>query len=342
MLKRAKSIELMPSIQESCGYDLARLCSNKKVSQKGEELQCLQSNYKILDATCVSSLNYVIKTQNKDIRLDQILYKSCLPTIEKYCEEKREEKGELLECLIKQKNNQDMQHMCRVGIEHHQILNLNDISFNFKLVKNCKYEMSEHCSQKKTKMDVVYCLSELILNDTLLNENQRVTNKCRRQLKFEMLQTNENIKLNPKLAEVCSNDIQMLCSNIEYGKGGIIECLRTNQARLSNQCKFKIFKLAKIGLVEEGSDYSLKHKCKYAIEKFCHIDSSISTIDCLRKHLLKQSLGHECREVVINRIIVENRDVRLNKNLYKTCLPDISRLCSSKYLFFSLSKTFSS
>lgn len=125
----------MPTIQTSCGYDLARLCSNTKVTRKGEELQCLQTNYNILDAPCIESLKNVIQTQNKDIRLDQILYKACLPTIEKYCEEKREAKGELLECLIKQKNNQDMQHMCRVGIEHHQILNLKDVSFNYKLVK---------------------------------------------------------------------------------------------------------------------------------------------------------------------------------------------------------------
>ncbi len=106
----------------------------------------------------------VAQSQNKDIRLDQILYQACLPTIESYCAAEREqEKGALLECLIKQKNNKDMNNKCRVGIEHHQLLNLNDISFNIKFLKMCKQEISDHCSSKKNKLEVIYCLSELVI-----------------------------------------------------------------------------------------------------------------------------------------------------------------------------------
>ena len=231
MLKRAKSIELMPEIQDSCGFDLARFCSNPEAVRFGEELRCLQANYKELDKPCMTEVLKTIESQNKDLRLDQILYNACLPTIDTYCADKRDEKGALLECLIKQKNNRQMQSKCRVGIEHHQLLNLNDILFNFMFLKACKGEISSHCMSKKTKLEVVYCLSELVLNDTLLNEPQRISVECRKELRFELLQTNENINLDPELAQACVADMGEFCGDVKAGNGDVLECLRTNQLR---------------------------------------------------------------------------------------------------------------
>ena len=40
--------------------------------------------------------------------------------------------GDVMECLIENKNNNDMNAQCRAGIEHHQIMSLNDYRFTFK------------------------------------------------------------------------------------------------------------------------------------------------------------------------------------------------------------------
>ena len=93
MLKRAQTIDLMPEVQEACDFYLVTFCSELNVNQKGEELRCLEENYAGLEGDCKKEMDKVIRKENSDIRLDQILYKACLPTIEKYCEREREEKG---------------------------------------------------------------------------------------------------------------------------------------------------------------------------------------------------------------------------------------------------------
>ncbi len=151
MQKRALSIQMQPSVQDTCAFYLAKLCSSTEITQKGQEIQCLQDHYASLDSDCRAEIKSLTKAQNDDIRFDQILYKSCLPSIEKYCSDKRNEKNALLECLISQKNQPDMQVKCRVGIEHHQILNLNDVTLNFRFYSKCKKEIIDHCKEVELK-----------------------------------------------------------------------------------------------------------------------------------------------------------------------------------------------
>ena len=99
---RATSVDLIPEIQENCSDDLSELCSqSNNINEKGEELRCLQRNFKSLRDSCKEAITKFTKYENKDISLDDILMKACRPIIEKECSNKKEEKGELLECLIK-------------------------------------------------------------------------------------------------------------------------------------------------------------------------------------------------------------------------------------------------
>lgn len=338
MSRRAKSLDLMPEIQVKCSEDLSKFCSfnEKLVSEKGQELRCLQRNYKLLDKDCRTEINLLTKAQNKDIRLDQILLKSCMPTIDEYCAEKREEKGELLECLIKQKNNPKMQPKCKAGIEHHQLLNMQDVSLNFKFKKLCSAEITEHCSDKSSKIEVIQCLSEYVLNDTLLEKVQRIGETCRNQLRFELLQINENIKLDPVLADTCKDDIEAYCPDVKTGKGRVIECLRTNQRKISKDCFKQLFKREKMNLIDQNADFSLQTQCKNAIQQYCHLDSDVDVISCLRKHLLKPSLEPYCRQVVINRIMMQNKDARLNPSLWKSCTRDVNAYCKREFAINNL------
>ena len=70
MARRAKSIDLMPEIQEKCSEDLSKYCSNNdQVSTvKGEELRCLQNKFKILDDGCRTEIARLTKEQNKNKR----------------------------------------------------------------------------------------------------------------------------------------------------------------------------------------------------------------------------------------------------------------------------------
>ena len=335
METRAKSIDLVPEVQDECTYDLANLCSKGKINGKGEELRCLQANFKNLQDECKKAIEKYTVKENEDVRLDQILMNACMPTIDAFCATQKEEKGELLNCLIKQKHNPQMDPKCKAGIEHHQLLNLENVSFNYKFKKSCETEIMSHCSSAKSKLDALHCLSEIVLNDTLLEKSHKISSKCRMQLKFEMLQMNENINLDPELASECQEDVQKLCNNVQAGKGQVLECLRDNRKDLSEGCKAKLFKRDKINLVDQNVDYALQTKCKNAIQQLCHVDGEEDVISCLRKHLLETSIEASCRDIVINRIMVQNKDSRLNQGLWKACSKDASKLCQTEFALAS-------
>jgi Golgi apparatus protein 1 len=331
MSLRAANINLMPEIQDTCAEDLAKYCSDINTNSKGEELRCLQANYKKLEGECQKALAEFTQEENKDIRLDQILMKACTPTIDEFCTDKKEQKNELLECLIEQKNNGKMDEKCRIGIEHHQLINLENVEFNLKFKKQCKEEIKDHCIQMKSKVEVIQCLSELVLNDTLLDKPQRIGPKCRRELRVELFQLNENIKLDPELEAACQTDVAQYCENVKTGKGQVLECLRSNEKRLSSACRERLFKRDKMNFVDAGTDFTLQTKCKNAIKLFCDTtDNGEDVLSCLRKHLLKPTIEPVCKQVVINRIMVQNKDIRLNPTLWKTCNREINSFCASQ------------
>ncbi|CAF0970601.1 unnamed protein product [Brachionus calyciflorus] len=332
---RAESIDLMPEIQDQCSNDLAAYCSKVNLKNKGEELICLQKNLKSLEDDCRETILKFSKSQNEDISLDKILMKACMPTVDEFCSTKKEEKGDLLECLIRQKNNPKMDEKCRIGIEHHQLLNMENVQLNFKFFRGCKDEIREHCQGLKSKLEVVQCLSEIVLNDTLIEDEHRITEKCRSQLRFELLQLNENIKLDPLLFQACKEDALKLCKNVKPGKGQVLECLRSQSKELSDECKLKLFKRDKINVVEQNADYVLQSKCKSSIEKFC--DNSEDVLSCLRKNLAKPSFDQACRSVVINRIATQNSDITLNPTLWKACSADVNQNCFNEYSNLKLS-----
>ena len=270
MVDRAKSIDLHPEIQDECSYDLASLCSKSKMNVKGEEIRCLQQNLKELQSNCKEAVDKYTQIESKDIRLDQILMNSCMPTIEENCAQQKEEKGALLDCLIEQKDSPKMNEKCKIGIQHHQLLNLEKVEFNVKFQKFCQMEIRDHCAGVKSKLDAVHCLSELVLNDTLLDKPQRVHHTCRKQLRFELVQMNENIKLDPALAQACQDDANTLCQGVKSGKGQILECLRSKRSELSKDCASKLFKRDEINLIEQSGDYTLKRECKNSIKLYCH------------------------------------------------------------------------
>jgi len=71
--------------------------------------------------------------------------------------------------------------------------------------------------------EVVVCLSEVVRNDTLLEAPvPRIGSECRQQLRFELLAETENVmKLNPKLAKDCGDDVRKYCPKVQSRDGEV-------------------------------------------------------------------------------------------------------------------------
>ncbi|KAK7114849.1 Golgi apparatus protein 1-like [Littorina saxatilis] len=330
MRQRARSVDLNPIIEDACMVELGDLCSEKEHTEKGGELECLQLHYDTLSSNCQSAIANFTEEESEDIHMDAILMKSCTPMIKKFCEDELDneaEPDEVLECLIEHKNHGEMRAKCAAGIEHHQLISLKDFRFNHKFKEACHKSVQKFCKGKITKYDVVSCLSEHVRNDTLLEKAHRVEVTCRKQLKAELLQRGENIKLDPELEKSCSDDVESYCKNVSPGNANVLECLKKNKQQLSKPCHKMLFKREKDEFAI--ADYALVHSCKKMIRKHCDTSGSEPEIlDCLKKAKDGEGFDDKCRRIVIQRQITQAKDYRLNPLLQKACQQDIPKFCT--------------
>ena len=65
------------------------------------------------------------------------------------------------------------------------------------------------------RSEAVYCLSAVIRNDTLLEEDHRVSKKCRHQLRVEFLALEDTINMDPNFAKFCKADLAEHCAKVK-------------------------------------------------------------------------------------------------------------------------------
>ncbi|KAK6184750.1 hypothetical protein SNE40_007151 [Patella caerulea] len=328
--QRAKSVDLEPEIEEKCMIDLSEHCSEDEDIKQGEEINCLQDNYDILRPECKEAIGNFTEDEDEDYQMDALIMKSCTPMIKMFCADLLEsdsEPTEVLECLIEHKNHQSMNSKCAAGIEHHQLISLKEFRFNHKFKEVCQEAVTTLCKNKKTKLEVVSCLSEHVRNDTLLDNKHRIDKKCRKQLKVELLQRGESINLDPKLKMACKIDIETLCGVNQAGNAEVIECLKSKQKKLSSNCHKLIFKREKDEFAI--ADYGIATACKRMIQIHCSIDddNEIKIMNCLKKAKDDPSFDNNCRTVILRRQIAQSNDYRLNPQLRKSCRQDIPKFC---------------
>ncbi|CAG5117646.1 unnamed protein product, partial [Candidula unifasciata] len=297
------------------------------------EMECLQKNLDQLTEKCKAVVSNFTQEEAEDIQMDRILMRACTPMIKKFCGELLDSDAipnEVLDCLIEHKNRNDMDEKCAAGIEHHQIISLKDFKFNSKFREACQTAVARNCKNKKTKYDVIACLSEHVRNDTLLESPQRIDDRCRKQLKFELLQRGETINMDPELKAKCGGDIGLFCLNKRSGEGEIMECLRAHKKELSNPCHKVVFQREKDDAL--FGDYTLLHVCKKMIKEYCDMNGDEADIfNCLKASKNKDGFDDRCRQIVVRRQIEKSRDFRLNPHLQKACKLDIPKFCPQVY-----------
>ncbi|RUS83099.1 hypothetical protein EGW08_009131 [Elysia chlorotica] len=332
--ERSTRMKLLPEIENVCLAELAGFCSDDEVFSKvGGELECLQENLEELQPDCRAAVGNFTEEEMGDVEMDRILMKACTPMIKRFCEDLLHNDAmanEVLECLIEHKAHNDMDEKCAVGIEHHQIVSLKDFRFNRKFREACQGSVEKYCKNKRTKYEVVACLSEHVRNDTLMERNQRIKDRCQKQLRFELLQREESIKLDPELEIDCQKDIHKFCKSERDGGGQIMECLHKHKKRLTKECHRRVFQREKDDAI--FGDYTVLHVCKKMIKIHCDMnDDEPTLLDCLNANKDDVNFDEPCRKIVQRREVEKSQDVRLNPHLQKACRLDIHKYCAAVY-----------
>jgi len=327
---RSQSINLMPEIEENCITDLAT-CRNTDV--KGEEMNCLQKKYKRLENNCREAVKKYTQQSVNDPSLDFLLMKACEPMIQTFCTNvDNGNENDLIHCLIRHKYEQKMDQRCRAGIDHHQITSMKDEAFlSDKFRQACSSELIEHCQGKKTKAGVIQCLADLMLTDVLKKSNS-INDRCRDELKFELLQRSSSIDFDPALAKACRFDVTRLCASTGRGQAQMLDCLKENQAKVSPECYAKLKARTKVDVISPENDYSLMSKCASVIQKYCATENKQNILSCLRRNYNQETMPTMCRRVLSHRLMMLNSDARLNKGLIENCGADIDKHCRQHVL----------
>ena len=72
-------------------------------------------------------------------------------------------------------------------------------------------------SQKKSKQEIIQCLSEEKRNSILSERKTQMSSECQDQVTFELLGEFEDLRLNPNLQKNCLDDVKKYCNNIKKG-----------------------------------------------------------------------------------------------------------------------------
>ncbi|KAI1904226.1 hypothetical protein AGOR_G00003490 [Albula goreensis] len=238
--------------------------------------------------------------------------------------------GDLMECLVQNKHQKEMNDKCAVGVTHFQLIQMKDFRFSYKFKMACKEDVLKLCPNIKKKVDVVICLSTTVRNDTLQDvKEQRVSVKCRKQLRVEELEMSEDIRLEPELYDSCKQDINRLCPNIAFGNAQVIECLKENKKQLTQRCHQRVFKLQEVEMMDPELDYQLMRVCKQMIKRFCTEADAKNMLLCLKQNKNSELMDPKCKQMITKRQITQNTDYRLNPVLRKACKADIPKFCQS-------------
>uniref|UniRef100_A0A8C0YPZ9 Golgi apparatus protein 1 n=1 Tax=Cyprinus carpio carpio TaxID=630221 RepID=A0A8C0YPZ9_CYPCA len=329
--QRALDVKLDPELQKRCMTDLGKWCSEK--TDTGQELECLQDHLEELVSNCRDVVGNLTELESEDIQIEALLIRACEAVIQSHCHDVADNQidmGNLLECLVQNKHQREMNDKCAVGVTHFQLVQMKDFRFSYKFKMACKEDVLKLCPNIKKKADVVICLSTTVRNDTLQDvKDQRVSLKCRKQLRVEELEMSEDIRLEPELHDACKKDINKFCSSVAYGNAQIIECLKENKKQLSQVCHQKIFKLQETEMMDPELDYQLMRVCKQMIKRFCTESDAKNMLQCLKLNKNSELMDPKCKQMITKRQITQNTDYRLNPVLRKACKADIPKFCQS-------------
>ncbi|XP_013200649.1 Golgi apparatus protein 1 [Amyelois transitella] len=331
MRQRAVSVDLLPEIEDACMDDLANLCFDH--TGKGEEILCLQSKLKDLSGKCKDVVANFTETQSGHIELNPVININCRDAIERLCSSKLKskiEEDDVMECLISHKNDAEIKAdaKCRAAIEHEQLISLKNYRFTRKFKNACKSYVVRFCPKAQTKSQVVVCLSEIVRNDTISRRKPTIPRDCRQQLRSQLFQQKEDIDLDPELKEACKRDLFTYCSNVPVGESAALECLQTANKRLSDSCRKALFVVRKQEFTDNAIDYHLMMTCTDMIDMYCHNTKPSKILECLKIHQQEPNFDENCKLVIVNRMIEQNMDYRLNNNLQISCNGDIKKYCS--------------
>jgi len=327
--------------KEACMDDIREHCTNPRPKKKQDVIGCLitivandtvEENKHRVKKACRAELKFELLQKHSNVKLDPELQTACENDIERYCRHETEEDGGL-ECLKAQKHK-SLSKQCRKELFKEEIEEAVDNDTDFALMRGCKKEIKEHCSNEEGK-DVLRCLKDF-------SDDNNFDPKCLKIIGKRIVQQSKDFRLNPRLQKSCKRDIPKFCKeamrskNEEFYEGHVIACLKEKaiqkRSMLSDPCRKEIMTIMSDSARNVEADPELEEKCPNSLAS-CksnpNIDTDLKINECLKDMFDKKMLldGAECNTHLAQIIEGTGADIHTDPVLHAACAIDLRKFC---------------
>ena len=141
---------LISNFQQKCADDISSLqcgrldTTDTAPTDQGKTIACLSKEFKKLKEECRKEIFRIAEFQSEDFHLDRALYFACKDDREKFCEKIVSGKGNVYNCLMKNKFDQEMSKDCQQELTRRQKLIVEDVNVDKGFINACKKDILQY------------------------------------------------------------------------------------------------------------------------------------------------------------------------------------------------------
>ncbi|EFJ43505.1 hypothetical protein VOLCADRAFT_96272 [Volvox carteri f. nagariensis] len=227
-----------------------------------------------------------------------------------------------LDCLADRRTSPGFSERCGLALREYLTEATRDIRTMAGLREDCGEEISTLCSGVQPgEGRVVSCLRDQRANIS--------SEACRGQVMRLMGFMVEDHRMDVKLMQACTSDVQKYCGGLEAGGGQVHDCLRRSAEHLSPECREAEEEVERMEHEDVRLNPKLMRECPLAISSFCSDvpPGDARVISCLQGNMDKGHFPAGCRLAL--RQLTDRAAVKysLNYRLSQECEEDTQRLC---------------
>ncbi|KXZ44222.1 hypothetical protein GPECTOR_71g583 [Gonium pectorale] len=257
-----------------------------------------------------------------DVAFVPDLIDACAKEHAAFCSGPGMEGSRALDCLSDRRTSPDFSPRCSDALREFLVEAAQDIRTMAGLRQDCNEEISTLCKGVQPgEGRVVSCLRDNRANIT--------GEACRRQVLRLLGLVVEDHRLDARMQQACTSDIQKFCGGVEEGDGQVHACLRRSADHLSPECRAAEEEVERLEHEDVRLNPKLMRECPLAISTFCGDvpPGAARVIRCLQSNMHKGHFPPSCRAALTQ--LTDRAAVKysLNFRLRQECEEDAQVLC---------------
>mmetsp|Transcript_80957 Transcript_80957/g.188073 ORF Transcript_80957/g.188073 Transcript_80957/m.188073 type:complete len:1097 (+) Transcript_80957:66-3356(+) len=314
----------------ACVGDVQRFCSKVHPGQ-GRVHDCLLGNRTLLSQACAKTEFQTQQMVAQDMRLSSF-WSVCLKSFKKFCPNVQPGNNRIWNCLVKERNNPEVDPTCRKHLKSHVYIQNNEFYMNPNMVEHCQEDAKRLCSYEEVAAAKKDFSSEGALIGCLVRERSNVRGEdCKADLREKALQRLANIEYDPQAFWGCKEDIQKFCQaeqKLNQGQGSVHSCLQKHFDDLGYTCRLAEFEYMTLQTEDARMNLFVNRECKAAQKRFCDdtVPGKGQRIVCMLRHLHDSSMEADCRKKLVKLQRIRSSSLIFNPQLAANCKEDLKRI----------------